>query len=211
MHYKLLFRSYLIEAPGSSSQIQKITIFDTHLKFDVMELLQELLEVIKFVLPSLVVFFTAFYVLKHFFENEQRKRVQEIKLSNSSTITPVRLQAYERLVLLLERISPESMVMRTFKQGMTAHQLHTELLKTIRGEFEHNLSQQLYVSKAAWELARTSREELTKLINLAGETAGPNASGLDMSKVLLEMASRLEKLPNQVAIDFLKKEIKLLF
>ena len=114
----------------------------------------ELLEILKYVLPSLVVLAAAYYLLKLFLDNEQNKRLSDIKMAGYKIITPIRLQAYERLVLFIERISPESLVMRVHKPELSAMQMQTNLIQTIREEFEHNLSQQVYVSSQAWELVR---------------------------------------------------------
>ncbi|MEM9024309.1 MAG: hypothetical protein AAGB22_11235, partial [Bacteroidota bacterium] len=74
-----------------------------------MEILELVLEILKFIIPAVVVFLTAFYILKQFFENEHRRRVAEAQHSNNKTTLPIRLQAYERCALFLERVSPESL------------------------------------------------------------------------------------------------------
>jgi len=109
----------------------------------------EILEVLKYTLPALIVFLTAYFLIRAFIRNDQDKRKHEIVLQNQKNVTPVRLQAYERVILFLERISLESLIMRTSKQGMTSKQIQTSMLNTIRAEFEHNLSQQVYITPAA--------------------------------------------------------------
>ncbi len=110
------------------------------------------LDVLKYTIPSLIVFATAYFILKTFIESEEKKRTLEIRTKNQKLITPIRLQAYERLTLFLERISPNSVILRVQKPNMTASQLQREMLNIIRTEFEHNLSQQIYISKQAWEV-----------------------------------------------------------
>ena len=96
-------------------------------------------EIVKMILPAGIVFLTTYYLVKNFLDHESRKRVIDVKLANQALITPIRLQAYERVILFLERINPNSMVMRLNKTGSAAN-FQGELLKTIRSEFEHNLS-----------------------------------------------------------------------
>ena len=173
--------------------------------------MKEFLEILKYILPSLVVFLAVWYVLRSMFRAQEDQRKMEVVLENQKLITPVRLQAYERLILFLERISPESLVMRLNRPGLTLQQLHQETLTTIRNEYEHNLSQQLYVSSAAWEVIRNARGQILKLINTTFEEFKPDASALDFSKRLFEKLVDIEKLPTQTAIEYLKNEVNKIF
>ncbi len=110
--------------------------------------MEALTDILKITIPALIVFLTAWVLLRNMIRNDQDKRRQELILQNSRTVTPIKLQAYERIVLFLERISLESLLVRVSTTDMTASQLHTALLNTIRSEFEHNLSQQIYMSPA---------------------------------------------------------------
>ncbi|MBU0764099.1 MAG: hypothetical protein KJ607_04610 [Bacteroidetes bacterium] len=101
--------------------------------------MDELFEILKYTIPSIVVLLTAYFLIKTMLDNEQKKLIREIRMKNQRMVTPVRLQSYERITLLLERISPESMIMRIQQPKMTVAQLHAQLLSTIRSEFEHNL------------------------------------------------------------------------
>jgi hypothetical protein len=159
------------------------------------------------IIPVAAVCFAVFYLIRNFFENEAKKLRMEIKKNNTEVLTPIRLQAYERIVLLLERISPNSLVMRVYKNGMNARMMQAELIKNIRSEFEHNLSQQIYISVKAWELVKTSKEETIKLINIASTKVDEQASGMDMANAVIEIAGQLPKLPTQVAIEALKVEL----
>ena len=169
-----------------------------------MEILPDIL---KITIPALIVFFTAWLILDKTIKNDQDKRRQEIILQNSRTVTPIKLQAYERIVLFLERISLESLLVRVSSTDMKATQLHSALLTTIRSEFEHNLSQQIYMSPQAWEVVRNARSNMIKIINSEAETMPVNAPGMLLSKQLLEKIMELEKEPTRAAIDYLKEEI----
>ena len=80
-------------------------------------------------------------------------------------VTPIRLQAYERMALYLERISPNSLILRTFRPGMDIKALQTAMTKSIRDEWEHNLSQQVYLTTESWNRIREAKEEMINLIN----------------------------------------------
>ncbi len=173
--------------------------------------MQALLELIKYTIPSLVVFATAFYMLKLFLEKEALKLNDANKLDIQKAFLPVRMQAYERLVLLIERIEPAGLVLRTNEPGMTAVQLQNALVQAIRSEFEHNLSQQLYVSKKVWEMVRNAREESIKRINAAAMKLPHDASSADLASLLLLSDIETENTTLHAAMDVLKSEARLNF
>jgi hypothetical protein len=169
--------------------------------------MEALADILKITIPALIVFLTAYFLLKNMIRNDQDKRRQELILQNSRTVTPIKLQAYERIILFLERISLESMLPRVSTADMSAAQLHSALLTTIRSEFEHNLSQQIYMSQQAWEVARSARSNMIKIINSEAEKMRPEATAMALSKQLLEKIMELEKEPTRTAIEFIKAEV----
>lgn len=171
----------------------------------------EILEILKYTLPAIIVLLASYLLIRLMIRNDAARRNQEILLQNQKTITPVRLQAYERAILLLERISLESLIMRVNKQGMTSKQLQSEMLSAIRAEFEHNLSQQIYMSPQAWEVIRNARINTVKLINTASGKIKPDSPSIELSTFLLEKVIEMEKPPTQVAIDFVKQEFGKLY
>ncbi len=164
-------------------------------------------EILKYVMPSLVVFITAYYMLNSVLSNETKKRDQELALENRKMLTPLKLQAYERIVLFLERISPQQLLVRVQKQKLTVRELQMQLLQSIRSEFEHNMTQQLYISHTGWELVKSTKENMIRLINTASDQFAPDDNGMQLSKSLLEMFSEVDKSPIQTAIEFLKEDL----
>ncbi len=173
--------------------------------------MSEILEILKYILPSLVVFAAAYYIMKLFIENESRKRLLQIKMENSKLITPVRIQAYERIILFLERITPSNLIMRVYNKEMTAINFQSKLVQSIREEYEHNLSQQIFISPQAWEFVKKAKEEMIKLINTASATVDDNASAQELSHAVINKSLEFSELPNYKAIAALKQEIKQLF
>jgi Na+/H+ antiporter NhaC len=164
-------------------------------------------DILKITIPALIVFLTAYFILKNMITSDQDKRRQELILQNGRTVMPIRLQAYERIILFLERISLESMLVRVSTPDMTSGQLHSALLSTIRSEFEHNLSQQIYMTQQAWEVVKNARSNMIKIINSEAEKMAANSTGMALSKKLLETVMELDKEPTKVAIDFIKAEV----
>jgi hypothetical protein len=164
-------------------------------------------DILKITIPALIVFLTSYFLLKKMIASDQDKRRQELILQNGRTVMPIRLQAYERIILFLERISLESLLVRVSTPDMNSVQLHTALLTTIRSEFEHNLSQQIYMTSQAWEVVKNARSGMIRIINSEAEKMPANSSGMALSKRLLETIMELDKEPTRVAIDFIKAEV----
>lgn len=169
------------------------------------------IEVLKYVIPSVVVLLMAYFAMKQFFDNEQNKRRMDSRAGNQKFITPIRLGAYERLVLFLERIQPDALLMRSQAKGMTARELQADLLTLVRAEYEHNLSQQVYISTQAWEVVKSAKENTVKIINNSALVVPPDATAFDLSKLILEAVMNVDKTPSTVAIEYLKNEIRQFF
>lgn len=173
--------------------------------------MEVLLEILKYTVPALVVFFTVLVMMRNWAKNEESRRKSEFNMHISDEILPIRLQAYERSILLLERISPESMIMRLSRNDYTARQLVQELLTNITSEFDHNIAQQTYMSTEAWEKMKAAKNQVINLINDTTKEVKPDAKGTTLGKLMLERLTELKSPPTQVAIDFLKQEVKTLF
>jgi hypothetical protein len=172
--------------------------------------MEMLFNILLITIPSLLVFLTAWILMRNMIRNSENKRRQELIMQNSRTVMPIRLQAYERIVLFLERTSLESLLIRVNTPGMSAADLHSAILNTIRSEYEHNLSQQIYMSQQAWEVVKNARSNTLKLINSEYEKSPNTATGLEYSKQLLERLMELDKEPTKTAIDYIKNEVSML-
>ncbi|MFH2144383.1 MAG: hypothetical protein ABIJ97_18315 [Bacteroidota bacterium] len=156
---------------------------------------------------STAISLTAFFILKNFSEKELHKKRFEVKMKNQSLITPIRLQAYERITLFLERIEPNSMIMRIQSPNMTVKQLQFDLLTTIRAEFEHNIAQQIYLSVPAWNIVKSAKENTIKIVNTCADKIDKEAPAIELSKAILTQLAENIKSPNELAIEFIKKEV----
>ena len=124
---------------------------------------------------------------------------------------PMRVEAYQRAALLMERIHPGSLVMRLHTAGSPARKLQTELLQAIREEYDHNVSQQMFISPQAWEMVRNSKEETIKIINLAGNQMDATALSTDLAGKIFEIVAEVGKLPTEITVEYLRKELQELF
>lgn len=174
--------------------------------------MNSLVEILKIMIPAGAVFAAAYFLVNRFLDNDQKRREHELKKSTLGAITPLKIQAFERIIIFLERINPNSLVIRVNKNGMSARQLQQELVAAVKSEYEHNLSQQIYLSAGAWELVKTSKEEIIQLVNISSSKVPADANSSELAMMILNITANLgKKLPNDVAIDYLKKEIAQIF
>lgn len=149
--------------------------------------------------------------LKRFIENEEKMKLLELQKIKSketkSIVTPIQLQAYERLILFLERIELSSLSLRCFQPGMDTKLFKDVMIQTVRNEFEYNQSQQLYISNQAWTHVKTAKEEIISLINNLYSANQEEENPTSFAGKLLESLGG-KKSPNEIASEFLKNEIR---
>lgn len=172
-----------------------------------------LFDLLKIILPALIVAGAIFLLFRQFLEREQQRRLIELRLENSKTTLPVRLQAYERVILLLERISPNNILVRLGSAGQTAAEYHRVLQEEIRAEYDHNISQQLYLSSDAWALVKEAKENVLTTVNRAfhGLPNPQQLRGTELAKRILEGLMNDEADPTAQAIEAVKREASGLF
>lgn len=158
-------------------------------------------------LPSIATMVFALVLIYLFITQENRRRQHEIRVKESTELLRLRMQAYERLILLLERLTPESLVLREQRHSMTSIQFQSHLLKMIRHEFDHNLAMQLYVSPNTWDKVKAAREGLIRLINTTASNIKPEAPALELGRFLIENMGGDLNLYFNDAIATIKKEM----
>ncbi len=122
---------------------------------------------------------------------------------------PLQLQAYERLVVLCERISLPNLISRLSQPGFSAQEMQVVLIETIKQEYEYNASQQVYVSNLAWDAVRNLRDQNMLVINSIAKTLQPEAKATDLNKKLLEAMMHEENAAlHTVALETLNREAK---
>lgn len=170
-----------------------------------------LLDLIKIFLPASMVLYGVFLVVKAFLNKEYEKKIIEYKMDNTKIVLPIRLQAYERVCLFLERISLNNLIIRINNPAFSAGQMQQALLSEIRNEFNHNLSQQVYMSDEAWLAVRKSMEDIVGIINKAGEQTPSDARGIELAKKIFDGLLQLNHDPISHALTIVKNEIRVVF
>jgi hypothetical protein len=134
-----------------------------------------------------------------FWRERQRAKkprsAQPAGAAGSGGIAPIQLQlqAYERLILLTERIALPSLISRLKYDGFSAREMQALLSESIRQEFDHNITQQIYVSPEAWDAVRNLKEQNIFIVNQVSSFLPPQATALDLNKHLLDMIAQNPK------------------
>lgn len=169
-------------------------------------------QIVGYVIPALVVFGTTYMVIRAFLDREHKMRLLEFRQAHLREALPVRLQAYERLTLFIERISLNNLLPRVRKQDMNVSEFRTALISNIRMEYEHNLSQQVYVSVDVWNMIRAAKEETISVINRNAMSMLPELPGVELhKKIIAELAESDDEATAQKVLVQLKKEVMQLY
>ena len=169
-----------------------------------------MVEILKYCIPAVCVLLATWLVMRQFYKAEAEKRLWELKRLAQKEISPVRLRAYERLALLLERTTPEHMLLELNLGEMTVLQVQQHLVRTIRMEYEHNASQQVYVSEEVWGMVLNSKEQTVVFVNTIAQQLPPESTALDYAKTLITAYATNGDTPNELALQSLKKEAQAL-
>tara|TARA_R110002072_G_scaffold302402_1_gene485118 strand:+ start:45085 stop:45606 length:522 start_codon:yes stop_codon:yes gene_type:complete len=173
--------------------------------------MEYLFQIALVLIPAGAVLLTAIFFMRKTYEKELLVLNSELKKERQSFFLPNRVDAYQRAILLMERIHPNSMVMRLNNPGLPSAGMQVKLLEAIREEYEHNIAQQMYIAPATWDLVKKAKEETIKIINLAGRQMTATSNGMDLSGKIFEICSEVGVLPTEIAVDVLKKEVQQLF
>ena len=168
-------------------------------------------EILKYTIPALLVMLTTWLILWKMLQEERAKRELELKRNAQKETLALRLRGYERMAMLLERTTPEALLRDLDVQDLNAQQISTLLLQKLRLEFDHNLSQQIYVSDATWEAISEAREQMILFLSTTARQFPAETNGVEVAKLMLTAYAQNGETPNQKAMKILKDEASTLF
>lgn len=168
------------------------------------------IELLKILIPAALVVYAAYLLVRTFIVRDLELKRMEIRNKSIETVLPLRLQAYERMTLFLERIHPHNLLVRVNPGSIPAREFQQMLLNEIRNEYNHNVSQQVFMSAQVWELIRNAKEDLVLTINESAADLNSEATSMDLSRKIFE---RFMAKPDVImyAIGQLKQEIQQTF
>jgi len=165
-----------------------------------------LLQLLFYLLPAVIVGLISFYFFKMHTANEDNRRLYQLKLENQKVSLPIRLQAFERMTLYLERISMGKLLLRMKPKSNDLKAYEDMLVQTIDQEFDHNLSQQIYLTPECWNVIKTSKNATIGIIRKTAKKEDvTNADELrqDILNALMNQTP-----PTEAALDYIKKEVR---
>ncbi len=165
-----------------------------------------IIDLFLFTLPTIVTGLIAYYFFKTHTDNEDGRRRFLLKKDLQTTSLPLRLQAYERLTLFLERISPNKLLLRVKPTSSNKDAYESLLIQSIQQEMEHNLTQQIYVSEKCWSVISTAKSATVQLIRKANLSEKTDSADKLREVILTEMMERHS--PSDAAISILKEEVR---
>ncbi|MEJ2584483.1 MAG: hypothetical protein P8Z38_05385 [Robiginitalea sp.] len=164
----------------------------------------DILQLFAYLLPAVVTGAVAFYFFRLHTRNEEGRRRFLLHKDSQKNTLPIRLQAYERMALFLERISITSLVVRVAPKSADKAEYESLLIRTIENEFEHNLSQQIYMTDECWNVIKAAKNATIQAIRKSAVSEAESADKLreDLLSDTMEKTS-----PSSTALSFVKKEI----
>ncbi len=123
-------------------------------------------------------------------------------------VLPLQLQAYERIVLFVERIAPQNLISRVNQPGFSVLDMQIAMVSSIKSEYDHNVSQQIYVTAQAWEAVKTVKEQTISIINQMALKLPPDAPSIELNKQILELFMRQPESPSDIAIEIINAEAR---
>ena len=165
---------------------------------------EQILQAFAYLLPSVVTGVVAFYFFKMHTKNEEGRRRFMLQKDTQKHTLPIRLQAYERMALFLERISIPSLVVRVAPKSNNKSDYEALLVKSIENEFDHNLTQQIYITDECWNIIKAAKSATIQSIRKAALSDSESADKLreDGLNDTMDKSS-----PSATALAFVKKEI----
>lgn len=173
--------------------------------------MDSLSELLKYTIPAAIVLIGVYALFKTALENLIALQRQQKTVDFSKEVLPMRLQAYERIILYLERVTPNNLIVRLNDKSFNVAQFQTLLINDIREEFNHNLSQQIYMSNEAWEMVRKTKEEIIALINEAAKSLNAEDPSFELSKGIFQKVLDTQEDLVGTSLIFIKQEVRQLF
>lgn len=163
------------------------------------------LEILAYTLPSIIAGAVAYYLFAAHFTDQQNNRKWLLQKENQKNALPLRLQAYERMVLFLERISFTKLLIRVSPLTQNKSDYENLLINSIEQEFEHNLTQQIYMSDQCWTIIVTAKNSTIQMIRKVNMSEKVTSADKLRETILYELLEKQS--PSNAAIEFIKKEI----
>ncbi|MEO8234095.1 MAG: hypothetical protein ABI549_01660 [Flavobacterium sp.] len=165
----------------------------------------KIIEILAYTLPSLITGGVAYYLFNSYFKDQQNTRRWLLQKENQKGSLPLRLQAYERMALFLERINPSNLLIRVTPFSSDKNQYENLIIEHINQEYEHNITQQIYVTDECWTLIQTAKNTTIQNIRKTNINEKVDSANKLREAILRDLLDNQS--PSTIALSFLKDEV----
>jgi hypothetical protein len=169
----------------------------------------KIIEILAYTLPSIITGVVAYYLFRSHFDDQRNTRRWLLQKENQKDSLPLRLQAYERLTLFLERINPTKLLIRVTPISNNKNDYENFIIAQIEQEFEHNLTQQIYVSEACWTIVKTAKNTTIQMIRKTNMSDKIDSADKLRETILNDSLDTIST--TQIALSYINTEVKELF
>jgi len=167
------------------------------------------IELLSYTIPAIITGLVAYFFFKQHTKNEDNRRIFLLHKENQNAALPLRLQAYERMTLFLERIAPHNIIVRITPNSDDKVAYQKKLVATIEQEFDHNLSQQIYITDRCWNVIVTAKN--TTISTIRTTMANTEVKDVDTMREAILKNSAEKESPSKVALAYIKNEVGKIF
>ncbi|MHA4893115.1 DUF7935 family protein [Pedobacter sp. PWIIR3] len=159
-------------------------------------------------LAGIIIVGFAYFLVRDKLNQYLKFKTTVVTEKDNSQLPGLRLQAYERLIIFVERINPANILIRLHQPGISVKVLQSMVINEINAEYQHNIAQQLYINSTTWNIIRKLKEDTQAMVGSAATGLPQDASGLDLSKRVLQHLAGLEENIYDLTIDLIKRDIQ---
>lgn len=171
-------------------------------------ILSLLIDILKYTVSGCLIVIGAYFLFNNKFQNSTTNKLSNLDKPLSKDIVALKLQAFERLTLFIERINPLNIFVRLHQPGMLVKEMQGLILAEIRAEYQHNITQQLYVNTDTWTLIKRVKDDTIGIVNAVAQQLDTQATAIELSKLVFNRLSSLEESPYEIALRVIKTEME---
>lgn len=160
---------------------------------------------------GIVIVVVAYYMVRNDIMTYLSSRKSATASEDKSSLLNLRLQAHERMIIFVDRINPSNLLLRLHQQGIEVATLQLMAVNEIKTEYQHNITQQLYLEAPTWNVIRQLKDDTIAMINNGVANLPAEASGLELSKKVLHHMSKINENPYELTIGLIKQDVRRLF
>lgn len=160
------------------------------------------------IIPAIIILAFIHYLFRREFDKYLDYKFTPIGSSANDQMLPHKLQAHERMIVFVERINPSNVLVRVHQQGISVEDLQSLVINELNSEYQHNITQQLYIDDITWNVIRKLKDDTIAMIGNAAKGLPIDATGVDLSKKVLQHLATMQENPYDLTLTLIKNGIR---